>query len=146
MDLIRIIVPSCGDFFGKFYMLSINFNYAAAFFLLKLLQSWFHPLASSFDLLATFLLVFCAFGYLTFLPFVRETFLILWNIKRGFCFLTAFNYCLLIFNSVFCSVPHHWSFHPHYCCDQSHCVHVKVLQVGCFLLPLFLLQYFLFHT
>ena len=33
-----------------------------------------------------FLFVFCAFGYLTFLPFVCDTFLILWNVKRGiFC-------------------------------------------------------------
>ena len=66
-------------FFCKFYMLSIKFNYAAPFCLLKLFQSWFHPSARSFDLLATFLLVFCAFGCLIFLPSVRETFLILWN-------------------------------------------------------------------
>ena len=70
-------------FFCKFYMLSVKFNYAAPFSLLKLFQSWFHPSARSFDLLATFLLVLCAFGYLTFLPFVRETFLIPWNVKRG---------------------------------------------------------------
>ena len=70
-------------FFYKFYMLSVKFNYAAPFSLLKLFQSWFHPSARSFDLLATFLLVLCAFGYLTFLPFVRETFLIPWNVKRG---------------------------------------------------------------
>ena len=68
--------------FCKFYLLSVKFNYAAPFSLLKLFQSWFHPSARSFDLLATFLLVFCAFGYLTFLPFVRETFLIPWNVKR----------------------------------------------------------------
>ena len=67
----------------KFYMLSVKFNYAAPFSLLKLFQSWFHPSARSCDLLATFLLVFCVFGYLTFLPFVRETFLILWNVKHG---------------------------------------------------------------
>ena len=30
-----------------------------------------------------FVSFFCAFGYLTFLSFVRETFLILWNVKRG---------------------------------------------------------------
>ena len=29
-----------------------------------------------------FFVSFCAFGYLTFLPFVRETFLIPWNVKR----------------------------------------------------------------
>ena len=69
-------------FFGKFYMLSIKFKYAAPFSLLKFFQSCFHPLARSFDLLLTFLLVFCAFGYLTFPPFVRETFLILWKVKR----------------------------------------------------------------
>ena len=70
-------------FFCKFYMLSVKFNYAAPFSLLKLFQSWFHPSARSFDLLATFLLVFCAFGCLIFFPFVRETFLLLWNVKRG---------------------------------------------------------------
>ena len=68
--------------FCKFYMLSVKFNYAASFSLLKLFQSCFHPSARSFDHLATFLLVFCVFGYLTFLPFVRQTFLILWNVKR----------------------------------------------------------------
>ena len=46
-------------FFFKFYMLSVKFNYAAPFSLLKLFQSWFHPLVRSFDLLGTFLLVFC---------------------------------------------------------------------------------------
>ena len=91
-------------FFCKFYMLSVKFNYAAPFSLLKLFQSWFHPSARSFDLLATFLLVFCAFGYLTFLPFVLETFLILWNVKRGIFFATAFHCCLLISHSVFFSV------------------------------------------
>ena len=44
-------------FFCRFYMLSIKFNYAASFSVLKL-QSWFHPSAGSFDLWATFLLVF----------------------------------------------------------------------------------------
>ena len=44
-------------FFCKFYILSIKFNYAASFSQLKL-QSWFHPSAGSFDLWATFLLVF----------------------------------------------------------------------------------------
>ena len=33
--------------FCKFYVLLIKFNRAAPFFLLKLLQSWFHPSASS---------------------------------------------------------------------------------------------------
>ena len=60
-----------------------GYQYAAPFSPLKLFQSWFHPSARSFDLLATFLLVFCAFGYLTFLSFVRVTFLIPWNEKRG---------------------------------------------------------------
>ena len=76
-----------------FYMLSVKFNYAAPFSLLKLFQSWFHPSARSFDLLETFLLVFCAFGYLIFLPFVRETFLILWNAKKRGIFLWLL--CLL---------------------------------------------------
>ena len=128
-----------GIFFCKFYMLSVNVNYAAPFSLLKLLESWFHPSARSSDLLATFLSVFCVFGYLTFLPFVRETFLILWNVKRGVFFATAFNCCLLISHSVFCSVSHRRRFYPHYRNEQSHCVHLKVLQVSGFLLPLSLL-------
>ena len=75
-DIVCIKLCAFFFFFCKFYMLSVKFNYAAPFSLLKLFQSWFHPSARSFDLLATFLLVLCAFGYLTFLPFVRETFLI----------------------------------------------------------------------
>ena len=90
-------------FFCRFYMLSIKFNYAASFSVLKL-QSWFHPSAGSFDLWATFLLVFCAFGCFTFLLFVRKRFLILWNVKRDFYLATAFDCCLLIPHSVFCSV------------------------------------------
>ena len=78
----HIVCIKLWAFFGKFYMLSIKFKYAAPFSLLKFFQSCFHPLARSFDLLLTFLLVFCAFGYLTFPPFVRETFLILWKVKR----------------------------------------------------------------
>ena len=35
------------DIFCEFYVLSIKFNYAAPFSLLKLLQSWFHPSLSS---------------------------------------------------------------------------------------------------
>ena len=37
-------------FFRKFCMLSIKFNYAAPFFLLRLVQSCFHSSASSFDI------------------------------------------------------------------------------------------------
>ena len=42
-------------FFCKFYMLSIKFNYAAPFSLLKLLQIWFHLSASLFDPFVSFL-------------------------------------------------------------------------------------------
>ena len=130
-------------FFCKFYMLSVKFNYAAPFSLLKLFQSWFHPSARSFDLLTTFLLVFCVFGYLTFLPFVLETFLILWNVKRGIFCATAFHCCFLISHSMFCSVSHRRSFYLRYRVEQSHCVPLKVLHVNGFLLPLSLLKYFL---
>ena len=83
-----------------------------------------------------FFVSFCAFGCLIFLPFVCETILIMWNVKRGFCFATAFHCCLLIPQSVFCSVFHRRSFHPYYCHDHSHCVHLNVFQIGRFLLPL----------
>ena len=114
-------------------MLPVKFNYAAPFSLLKLFQSWFHPSARSFDLLATFLLVFCVFGYLTFLPFVRETFLILWNVKRGIFLRLLFIAVYWNLTQCFCSVSHRRSFSPHYCHEQSHCVHLKVLQVSGFL-------------
>ena len=78
-------------------MLSIKFNYAAAFSLLKLLQSWFHPSATLFD------------------PFVSFQCLRLFNIsstcprhvfdpvkfKARFLFSDAFHCCLL---RIFCSV------------------------------------------
>lgn len=61
-------------------MLSIKFNYAALF--LKLVQSWFHLSARSFDpYFDTLLLAFSAFGCFIFLPYGCETFLILWNRK-----------------------------------------------------------------
>ena len=56
---------------------------------------------------------------------------------------TAFHCCLLISHSVFCSVSHRRSFYLHYRHEQSHCVHLKFLQVSGFLLPLSLLKYFL---
>ena len=127
-------------------MLSIKFNYAAPFSLLKLIQSSFYPSASSFDPLATFLVVFCTFRCLTFLPFVRKTFLIKWNVKPDFCFATVFHCCSLIPHSVFSSVSHRRSFHPHYRHDQSRSLHLKVLQFGCFRLPLSLLKCFLSQT
>ena len=110
----------------RFCMLSIKFNYAAPFNSLKLLQGWFHPLAKSFDPLATFL--------------------ILWNVKHGFCFATSFHCYSLIPHIDFCSVSHRRCFYPRYRHDQSHCVHLKVLKVGSFLLLLSLLKYFLFQT
>ena len=125
-------------------MLPIKFNYATPFFLLKPLQSWFHPLESSFDPLGTFLLVLCAFACLTFLPFVHDTFLIKWKARFLFCD------CLsLLFVDTPLSVLQCFSsssFHPHYRHGQSHCVHLKVIQVGGFLLLLSLLKYFLPQT
>ena len=59
-------------------------------------------------------------------------------------FATAFHCCLLISHSLFCDVSHLRSFYPHYRHEQSHCVHLKVLQVNSgFLLPLSLLKYFI---
>ena len=55
-------------------------------------------------------------------------------------FATAFHCCLLKYHSVFCSVSHRRSFFPHYRHKQSHCVHLKVLRVSGFLLPLSLLK------
>ena len=148
----KICVKLSEQFCEKYFILPIKFNYAAPFSPLKPVQSWFHTLASLFGPLATFLLDFYAFVVcLTFLSFVREAFLILWHVKSGSCFATVFYCCLLIPYSVFWSVPHCQSRHPHYCHDQSHCLHLKILQVGRFLLPLFLLplsplKYFLSQT
>ena len=90
-----IVCVKLWSYFCKFGMLSIKFNYAAPFSLLKLVQSSFYPSASSFDPLATFLVVFCTFRCLTFLPFVRKTLLIKWNVKPDFCFATVFHCCSL---------------------------------------------------
>ena len=81
-DIICIKLWTFFFFFCKFYI-SVKFNYASPISPLKLFQCWFHPSVRLFDHLATFLFVFCVCGYLTFLPFVRETFLILWNVKHG---------------------------------------------------------------
>ena len=58
-------------------------------------------------------------------------------------FATAFRCCLLISHSMFCGISHRQSFYPRYRHEQSHCMHLKVLQVSGFLLPLSLLKYFL---
>ena len=73
-----------------------------------------------------------------------EKFLILWNVKCGFCiqlpFIAAKWYPTLLFISYrrhFCS---------HYRHDQSSCFILKGIQVSRFLLSLSLLKYFLFQT
>ena len=121
-------------FFCKFYMLSVKFNYAAPFSLLKLFQSWFHP-----NFFVSFL---C-------LRLFNISSICSWDVfdpvkcKADF-FATAFHCCLLISHSLFCDVSHLRSFYPHYRHEQSHCVHLKVLQVNSgFLLPLSLLKYFI---
>lgn len=83
-------------FCRKLSMLSIKFNLVVPFSPFKLVQSLLHPLASLFDFLMFFLLIFCCFICLTFLSFVRKTFLILLNVKGGFGFATAFHLSLLI--------------------------------------------------
>ena len=130
-------------FFCKFYMLSVKFNYAAPFSLLKLFQSWLYPSARSFDLLATFLWVFCAFSYLTFPPFVSETFLIPWNVKRGI-------FWRLLFIAVYWYLTHCFAmflivevFTLITVMSKAIWVHLNVLQVSGLLLPLSLLEYFL---
>ena len=91
---------SLWTFFCKFNILSIKFNYAFSFSLLKLYQSWLHPPVSSYDSLTTNLLDFCAFGCLMFLIFVREAFLILLPLNTFKCFLVGgslFNLSWIIF-------------------------------------------------
>ena len=131
-------------FFCKFYMLSVKFNYAAPFSLLKLFQSWFHPSARSFDLLATFLLVFLCLRLFNISSICSRDVFDPVKCKARDFFVAAFHCCLLISHSVFYSVSHRRSFYPHYCHEQSHCVHLKVLQVNSgFLLPLSLPSYFI---
>ena len=90
-----------------------------------------------------FFVSFLCLRLFKFLPFVRETFLILWNVKRMVFFATAFHCCFLISHSVFCSVSHRRSFYLRYSLEQSHCLPLKVLHVSGFFLPLLLLKYFL---
>ena len=54
-------------------MFSIKFNLAIPFSLLKLAQSLLHSLASMFDSLLFFWLVFCTFVCLIFLSFILST-------------------------------------------------------------------------
>ena len=112
----------------KFYILSIKFNYAAAFYSIKTSSKLVPSVGELAWPFGNFLFVFCDFGCLTFLLFVREPFLILLNVKRGFCF--TFHCCLLILHSVFCIVSHSWSFHPDFCHNQIHCVYLKVRSSG----------------
>ena len=99
-------------FFCKFYMLSVNINYAAPFSTLKLFQRWFHPSAGSFDLLATFLLVFLCL-WLFNISFIcsRDVFDPVKCKARDF-FATAFHCCLLMSHSVFCSAYRHYRHYP----------------------------------
>ena len=107
-------------FFCKFYLLSIKSSYAAPFSLLKLLQSWFHPSASSvFDPVkfkARFL--FCDCLSLLFI----DTPLSLLQ-----CFSSS-------------------KFSPSLSSWPKTLRAFEVLQVGRFLLPLSLLKYFLSQT
>ena len=90
-----------------------------------------------------FVSFFCAFGYLTFLSFVRETFLILWNVKRGIFLRLPFIAVYWCLTQCFAVLIVIIVIIPHYRHEQRHCVHLKVLQVCGFLLPLSLLKYFL---
>ena len=125
----------------RFCMLSIKLVMLLHFILLKLLQSW-----ARLTLFGNFLFVFCAFGCLTFLPFLHEPFLILGNVKRDFCFATAFHCCLLILHSVFCSLILEAFTLINVVTKVTACIWKFVLQVGCFLLPFSLLKYFLSQT
>ena len=86
-------------FFCKFYMLSIKFNYAAPFSLLKLFKSWFHPSSK----------IVWPFGNF----FVSFLCLRLFNIS-SICFRHVFDtvkckardFFATAFHSVFCSVSH----------------------------------------
>ena len=61
-----------------------------------------------------------------FLLIIRETYLILLNVKGVICFATAFHCSLLIPHPVFCSVLSRQSFLPHCRHDSSHCLQLKV--------------------
>ena len=65
---------------------------------------------------------------------------------NSFAFAFGFHCCLLTSHSVFCSVSQRRKFYPHYRHEQSHCAHLKVLQVNGFLLPSLLLKYFLLRA
>ena len=54
MDLLQI-ASSSGHFLQILHVINYKFNYAAPFSLSKLLQSWFYPSASLFDLFVSFL-------------------------------------------------------------------------------------------
>ena len=56
--MFHIVCVNLRAFCCKLYTLSIKFSLAVLFFLLKIVQSLFHPLVSSFDFLSIFWLVF----------------------------------------------------------------------------------------
>ena len=91
MDLLQI-ASSSGHFLQILHVINYKFNYAAPFSLSKLLQSWFYPSASLFDLFVSFL---CLRLFSICRLLVLDTLLILWNVKRGSCFATTFHCCLL---------------------------------------------------
>ena len=72
-------------------MLSIKFNLAVSFSLLKIVESLLYRLASSFDSLAVFLVSLLCLRLFIFLLLVREIFFIPLNVKGSFCFATAFD-------------------------------------------------------
>ena len=113
------------------------------FILLKLLQVGSICRWAPLTLFGNSLFLFCTFGCFTFLPFVREPFLILWNVKRGFCFATTFHCCLLILNSVFCILILEAFTLIIVMTKAIACIWKLILQVGSFLLRLSLLKYFL---
>ena len=76
------------------------------------------------------------FGCLTFLPFAREAFWILFCVKVGFFFATAFYRYLLVSHTKCRSAPHCRRVRPHWWHSPSHCLYLKVLQVNRFLLLL----------
>ena len=72
-NVFGIVCVKLWTFCWKHHMFSIKFNLAIPFSLLKLAQSLLHSLASLFDSLLFFWLVFCTFVCLIFLSFILST-------------------------------------------------------------------------
>ena len=121
----------------KFYMLSIKFSYAAAFFSIKT-SSKLVPSVS--ELVWPFLVTFVCFLCLRLfnISSIRpRAFLNPVKCKARFLFC---DYLSLLFIDTTLSVLHFdsWSFHPHYCHDQSHCAYLKVRSSGWLFSPAFI--------